>query len=160
MGRCPLHRHRLTGDRNWLVDLYAPLPGYAGFANRPNGRMILYARCLMALFSVLENKYWIDELYWTVILNPYIAISKFLADVIDWRFWHDWFHDQVIARGFTRFDPVAFYSNRSGFDRLGSPMVWQPLPNSLLGSYAGCKPVMCAIMLCLFSWVSSSSWAT
>jgi NADH-quinone oxidoreductase subunit L len=55
---------------------------------------------LKGVFSVLENKYWIDELYWLVILNPYIAISKFLADVIDWRFWHDWFHDQVIARGF------------------------------------------------------------
>jgi NADH-quinone oxidoreductase subunit L len=55
---------------------------------------------LKGVFSVLENKYWIDELYWTVILNPYIAISRFLADVIDWRFWHDWFHDQIIARGF------------------------------------------------------------
>jgi NADH-quinone oxidoreductase subunit L len=39
-------------------------------------------------------------LYWTVILNPYIALSRFLADVIDWRFWHDWFHDKVIVGGF------------------------------------------------------------
>ena len=35
-----------------------------------------------------------------MIVNPYVALSKFLADTIDWRFWHDWFHDQVIARGF------------------------------------------------------------
>jgi NADH-quinone oxidoreductase subunit L len=35
-----------------------------------------------------------------VILNPYIALSRFLADVIDWRFWHDWFHDVVIAGGY------------------------------------------------------------
>jgi NADH-quinone oxidoreductase subunit L len=55
---------------------------------------------LKGLFTVLENKYWIDELYWAVILNPYIALSKFLAEVIDWRFWHDWFHDRVIARGY------------------------------------------------------------
>jgi NADH-quinone oxidoreductase subunit L len=55
---------------------------------------------LNGIFVLLENKYWVDELYWTVILNPYVAISKFLADVVDWRFWHDWFHDQVIARGF------------------------------------------------------------
>jgi len=55
---------------------------------------------LGGVFTVLENKYWIDELYWALILNPYIALSKFLADVVDWRFWHDWFHDQVIARGY------------------------------------------------------------
>ncbi len=52
------------------------------------------------VFQLLENKYWIDELYWAVILNPYIAISRFLADQVDWRFWHDWFHDRVIAGGF------------------------------------------------------------
>ena len=52
------------------------------------------------VFRLLENKYWVDELYWTVILNPYIAISRFLADQVDWRFWHDWFHDRVITRGF------------------------------------------------------------
>ena len=52
------------------------------------------------VFTVLYNKYWVDELYWAVILNPYIALSKFLADVIDWDFWHNWFHDKVIAGGF------------------------------------------------------------
>ncbi len=51
-------------------------------------------------FDVLKNKYWVDELYWTVILNPYIALSRFLADVVDWRFWHDWFHDKVLVGGF------------------------------------------------------------
>jgi NADH-quinone oxidoreductase subunit L len=52
------------------------------------------------IFSLLEHKYWVDELYWTVILNPYVAVSRFLSDMIDWRFWHDWFHDIVIARSF------------------------------------------------------------
>jgi NADH-quinone oxidoreductase subunit L len=37
-----------------------------------------------------------------VILNPYISLSKFLADQVDWRFWHDWFHDKVIVAGFNR----------------------------------------------------------
>jgi NADH-quinone oxidoreductase subunit L len=23
-----------------------------------------------------------------------------MADVIDWRFWHDWFHDSVIVRSY------------------------------------------------------------
>ncbi|MEW6716838.1 MAG: NADH-quinone oxidoreductase subunit L [Chloroflexota bacterium] len=49
------------------------------------------------VFIVMENKWWVDELYWTIILNPYIAFARFLADVVDWRFWHDWFHDVVIA---------------------------------------------------------------
>lgn len=52
------------------------------------------------IYDVLQNKWYVDELYWAVILNPYIALSRFLADVIDWRFWHDWFHDVVIAGGY------------------------------------------------------------
>ena len=52
------------------------------------------------IYEVLKNKWYVDELYWALILNPYIALSKFLADVIDWKFWHDWFHDVVIAGGY------------------------------------------------------------
>lgn len=51
-------------------------------------------------FDVLHNKYWVDELYWAVVLNPYIALSRFLAEQVDWRFWHDWFHDRVIVGGY------------------------------------------------------------
>ena len=54
------------------------------------------------LFEALNKKWWVDELYWTVILNPYIALAKFLADVVDWRFWHDWFHDVIIAGAYNR----------------------------------------------------------
>jgi NADH-quinone oxidoreductase subunit L len=52
------------------------------------------------VFTGMENKWWVDELYWAVILNPYIALSRFLAEVIDGRFWHDWFHDTVIVGGY------------------------------------------------------------
>jgi NADH-quinone oxidoreductase subunit L len=52
------------------------------------------------IFTGMENKWWVDELYWAVILNPYIKLSGFLADVIDWRFWHDWFHDSLIVRSY------------------------------------------------------------
>lgn len=52
------------------------------------------------VFGVLENKYYVDELYWALILNPYINLSRFLAETVDWRFWHDWFHDSVIVGGF------------------------------------------------------------
>jgi NADH-quinone oxidoreductase subunit L len=52
------------------------------------------------VFTVLENKYWVDELYWAVILNPYVAISRFLAEKVDWAFWHDFFHDKIIVGGY------------------------------------------------------------
>lgn len=52
------------------------------------------------LFTALNNKWWVDELYWSLILNPYIALARFLADVVDWRFWHDWFHDRLIMGGY------------------------------------------------------------
>ncbi len=68
-------------------------------------------RILGPVFVGMENKWWVDELYWTVILNPYIALAKFLADVVDWRFWHDWFHDSVLFGSFnalTRWSAVSF----------------------------------------------------
>lgn len=52
------------------------------------------------IFTGMEHKWWVDELYWAVILNPYIKLSGFLADVIDWRFLHDWFHDSLIVRSY------------------------------------------------------------
>jgi NADH-quinone oxidoreductase subunit L len=55
------------------------------------------------VFTLLENKYWVDEIYWALFVNPYVNLSRFLAEVIDWRFWHDWFHDIVLARSFNLF---------------------------------------------------------
>ena len=49
------------------------------------------------IFTGMENKWFVDEFYAAIILKPYGAISRFLADVIDGRFWHDWFHEKVIA---------------------------------------------------------------
>jgi len=57
-------------------------------------------RILGPIYIGMENKWWVDEIYWTIFLNPYIAISRFLADVVDWTFWHDWFHERVIAGGY------------------------------------------------------------
>ena len=37
------------------------------------------------------------RLYDRLFVKPYVWLSNFLAWVIDWRFWHDWFHDRVIA---------------------------------------------------------------
>jgi len=49
------------------------------------------------LFGWLRDKWYIDELYSLLILRPYGWLSWLLADVIDGRFWHDWFHEVVIA---------------------------------------------------------------
>lgn len=52
------------------------------------------------IFTLLNHKYWVDELYGLLVIRPYQALSHWLAEVVDWRFWHDWFHDTVIANTF------------------------------------------------------------
>ncbi len=52
------------------------------------------------IFTLLNNKYWIDQLYGRLFVKPFIWLSEFLAKVIDWKFWHDWFHESVIYQGF------------------------------------------------------------
>ena len=54
------------------------------------------------IFAILENKYWVDEGYWAVFVDRYIDLSRFFAQTIDWRFWHDWVHESVIANNFKR----------------------------------------------------------
>ena len=55
-------------------------------------------RILGPIFTGMENKWWVDELYQFLFVGPYVKLSQFLADVVDWRFWHDWFHDTVLAK--------------------------------------------------------------
>jgi NADH-quinone oxidoreductase subunit L len=39
----------------------------------------------------------VDEFYWAAFINRYVDIARFLADVVDGRFWHDFVHEKVIA---------------------------------------------------------------
>ena len=75
-------------------------------------------RRLGALFTGAENKWYIDELYHAVIVTPFVKISQFLADVIDWRFWHDWFHETVIAGTYNWLSHIALnrYADQRGID--------------------------------------------
>jgi NADH-quinone oxidoreductase subunit L len=57
-------------------------------------------RSLGLIFTTLNAKYWVDEMYGWLIVRPLKWLSQFLAYVIDWRFWHDWVHDVVIAGTF------------------------------------------------------------
>lgn len=43
--------------------------------------------------------YW-DETYHRLFIAPFNRLSKFFADTLDWNFWHDYFHDTIIYKGF------------------------------------------------------------
>ncbi len=43
--------------------------------------------------------YW-DQIYFVLFENPFNRTSKFLYEVVDWRFLHDYFHDSVVKKGY------------------------------------------------------------
>jgi NADH-quinone oxidoreductase subunit L len=75
-------------------------------------------RMLGPVFTGAENKWFVDELYNAIIVTPFVRISQFLADVIDWRFWHDWFHETVIAGTYNWLSHIALnrYADQRGID--------------------------------------------
>ena len=75
-------------------------------------------RRLGAVFTGAENKWYVDELYHAIIVTPFVKISQFLADVIDGRFWHDWFHEKVIAGTYNWLSNIALdkYADQRGID--------------------------------------------
>jgi len=93
-----------------LASLLAILLGWWLYSRRYNQQQELPAgkrpddplrQILGPVFTALNNKWWVDELYQLVIIRPYAWLSNFLAEQVDWRFWHDWFHEKVIANGYT-----------------------------------------------------------
>jgi len=70
------------------------------------------------LFTGMEHKWFVDEGYWAVFVDRYIDLAYFLADVIDWRFWHDWFHEKVIAATYIWLSNIALnrYADQRGID--------------------------------------------
>jgi NADH-quinone oxidoreductase subunit L len=75
------------------------------------------------LFRALNNKWWVDELYNAIIIQPYNWLAAFFANVVDWRFWHDWVHDVLIGGTFnslSRF--TAEFVDRGVVDGLISQM--------------------------------------
>ncbi len=49
------------------------------------------------VFTGMEHKWFVDEGYKALFIDRYADIARFMADVIDGRFWHDWFHEKVIV---------------------------------------------------------------
>jgi NADH-quinone oxidoreductase subunit L len=60
-------------------------------------------RGLGPLFTAVNKAWWFDELYDRLFVQPYSRLSTFLAEIVDWRFWHDWFHDSLLAAPFRNF---------------------------------------------------------
>ncbi|HEY2981836.1 MAG TPA: NADH-quinone oxidoreductase subunit L [Anaerolineales bacterium] len=81
-------------------------------------------RRLGPLFSALENKWFVDEGYQVLIVDRYDALAHFLADVIDWRFWHDWFHDTAIAGTYNWLSRIALnrYADQRGIDAFANAL--------------------------------------
>ncbi len=70
------------------------------------------------LFTGMENKWFVDEGYAVLFIAPFKRISQFLAEAIDWRFWHDWFHDTLIAGTYHWMSNIALdrYADQRGID--------------------------------------------
>jgi len=99
------------------------------------------------IFTGMENKWFIDEIYQAVIIMPFAKLSQFLADVIDWRFWHDWFHETVIAGTYNWVSNIGLneYADQKGIDAFANGLgVWtqnisatmRKIQNGFVRSYA------------------------
>jgi NADH-quinone oxidoreductase subunit L len=71
-----------------------------------------------AIFTGMENKWYVDEFYQAVIIKPFKKVSQWLADVVDWRFWHDFVHEKIIAGTYNWVSVIALdeYADHKGID--------------------------------------------
>ncbi|MGD8404118.1 MAG: NADH-quinone oxidoreductase subunit L [Anaerolineales bacterium] len=74
------------------------------------------------LFTGMENKWFVDEGYFAVFINRYVDMAKILADYVDWRFWHDWFHEKVIAGTYIWLSNIGLnlYFDQRGIDAIAN----------------------------------------
>ena len=54
------------------------------------------------LFGFLQRAWYWDEAYLAVFVRGYDALAAFLAHTVDWAFWHDWFHETIVAGAYQR----------------------------------------------------------
>ena len=57
-------------------------------------------KILGPIFTGMNRKWYVDEIYEYLFINRYIDLAKFLSIKVDWDFWHDWFHDRVIGAAY------------------------------------------------------------
>jgi NADH-quinone oxidoreductase subunit L len=75
-------------------------------------------KVLGPIFSGMNRKWYVDELYKALILDRYVDAARFTAEVIDGKFWHDWFHDRVLAGTYNFLSRIALdrYADQRGID--------------------------------------------
>jgi NADH-quinone oxidoreductase subunit L len=95
-----------AGEFNFLVAglstglaLLAIFLAWTMYGRKPlaEGQKDPLKRLFGPVFTVFERRYWVDEVYAALFINRFVDVARFLANVIDGRFWHDWFHEKVIA---------------------------------------------------------------
>jgi NADH-quinone oxidoreductase subunit L len=93
----------------------------------------------LAFMRANGKLYW-DEFYFRFIENPFNKASQWLANVLDWKFWHDHVHNRLIRDNFKRSaeylaNPIDRGAIDAGFMQLGK--VVQRLSGRLRGVQTG-----------------------
>ena len=52
------------------------------------------------LWSFANARMYWDQTYYRLFENPFNVLSRFFANTLDWAFWHDYFHNVIIVKGF------------------------------------------------------------
>jgi NADH-quinone oxidoreductase subunit L len=93
------------------------------------GKDVQETNAFRPIFSLANAKLYWDEIYGTLIEQPFNRLSKIFADVVDWRFWHDYVHNNVIRDGFNGL--AAFFAGPVdkgfidwAFDGVGGALKW------------------------------------
>jgi NADH-quinone oxidoreductase subunit L len=81
------------------------------------------------LFRLANAKLYWDEFYFKYLVYPFQRAGKWLADVLDWKFWHDYVHNTLIGGGFNGIaaflsSPVDKGAIDQGFMSLGRGVEW------------------------------------
>jgi NADH-quinone oxidoreductase subunit L len=81
------------------------------------------------VFRLANAKLYWDEFYGRYFEQPYNRAAIWLADTLDWKFWHDYVHNTLIVGGFNGL--AAFLSNPvdkgaidQGFMNIGRGVEW------------------------------------
>jgi NADH-quinone oxidoreductase subunit L len=71
------------------------------------------------VFTAMNNKWWVDELYNKVIVTPYVAVSRYLSfgegEIMDPNMITDWIHGIFIGKGFQGFSKFVALTIELGF---------------------------------------------
>jgi NADH-quinone oxidoreductase subunit L len=52
------------------------------------------------IFALSNARLYWDESYFRFIIYPFQRAARFLANTVDWRFWHDFVHERILFQGF------------------------------------------------------------